>query len=276
MESPTKQQLIRFSEKIKTFYRTHGRDLPWRHTNNPYHILVSEIMLQQTQVERVIDKYTLFIQTFPTIQSLAQAPLELLLKTWQGLGYNRRALLLQKCARKIVHERCGVLPDSPDQLILLPGIGKATAASICAFAFDKPVIFIETNIRAVFIHEFFPEQSNVSDEQLLPLIEKTLDKKQPLRWYSALMDYGTHLKKTYPNPSRKSAHHARQSPFEGSDRQIRGNILRLLLEHKHCSFKKIMSHVKTENIRLQVILRGMADEGFISCVDKRYTISQKH
>lgn len=174
------KDIQKFKRKIDSYFKNHGRDLPWRETDNPYHILVSEIMLQQTQVDRVIDKYTLFIKTFPTLRSLAKAPLDKLLRTWQGLGYNRRALMLQKCAQQIVKEFKGVIPDTPELLEKLPGLGKATSASICAFAFNKPVIFIETNIRTVFIHEFFPKKKDVTDNELLPLVAQTLNKKTPM------------------------------------------------------------------------------------------------
>ncbi len=266
------QEINKFKRKIRRYFKNHGRDLPWRHTSDPYHILVSEIMLQQTQVDRVIDKYVLFIKTFPTIKTLAGATLNKLLSTWQGLGYNRRALLLQKCAQQIVNEYKGVVPNSPKLLEKLPGLGRATASSVCVFAFNIPVTFIETNIRTVFIHEFFPTRETVHDEELLPLIEQALDRKNPCAWYSALMDYGTHLKKLHPNPSRKSAHHSRQSKFEGSDRQIRGAVLRLLLKHNRLSFKKIQSSLGADTARLRKILEGLVLEGFIVRKSKSYQI----
>ncbi len=262
----------KFKRKIRNYFKSYCRDLPWRETDNPYHILVSEIMLQQTQVDRVIDKYTQFIKIFPTLRSLAKAPLAMLLRAWQGLGYNRRALLLQKCAQQIVKEYKGVIPDRPELLEKLPGLGKATSASICAFAFNKPVVFIETNIRTVFIHEFFPKRNDVTDEELLPLIAQTLNKRNPLKWYSALMDYGSQLKKLHPNPSRKSAHHSRQSKFEGSDRQIRGKVLKVLLNQKKLSFAKLSEKVTADTIRCKKILKGLAEEGFIRYKNGYYSI----
>lgn len=229
-------------------------------------------MLQQTQVDRVIDKYALFIKTFPTLRSLAKAPLDKLLRTWQGLGYNRRALMLLKCAQQIVKEFKGAIPDRPELLEKLPGLGKATSASICAFAFNKPVIFIETNIRTVFIHEFFPHKKDITDNDLLPLVAQTLDKKNPYTWYSALMDYGAHLKKRYPNPSRKSAHHTRQSKFEGSDRQIRGKVLKVLLNQNKLSFAKLSEKITADTIRCKRILKGLAEEGFIRYKNGYYSI----
>jgi A/G-specific adenine glycosylase len=273
MKKTRKNTINNFRKRVYRHFNKHGRDFPWRQTNNPYHILVSEIMLQQTQVDRVIDKYALFIKTFPTLHSLAIAPLDKLLRTWQGLGYNRRALMLQKCARHIVKDYNGTVPDGPELLEKLPGLGKATSASICAFAFNKPVIFIETNIRSVIIHEFFPNRKNVTDNELLPLVAQTLDKKNPCTWYSALMDYGTHLKKHHQNPSRKSARHTRQSKFEGSDRQIRGTVLKVVLNHGSLSFSKLSKAVNIEGSRLKKIVKGLVAEGFIGCINNRYFIN---
>ena len=146
--------LREFRKMVLTYYADHGRDLAWRTTTDPYRILVSEIMLQQTQVERVTVKYPAFIAAFPDFPSLAGAPLSDVLAVWQGMGYNRRAISLQKCARRVVEEYDTSLPQDPEVLETFPGIGRATAASICAFAFNMPVIFIETNIRRVFIHFF--------------------------------------------------------------------------------------------------------------------------
>lgn len=215
---------------INGYYRRHGRDLPWRKTTDPYGVFVSEVMLQQTQVSRVIPKYVDFMGRFPRVERLARAPLEDILGAWQGLGYNRRALALKRAAEQIMDRHDGLVPDDEASLEDLPGIGTATARSIQAFAFNRPVIFIETNIRAVFLHYFFKGREKVSDAELEPVIEATLDRENPRRWYNGLMDYGTCLKKTHPNPARASAHHTVQAPFQGSLRQVRGAILRLLLD----------------------------------------------
>ena len=272
-KNPTKKTILDFRKKIYAHYKNHGRTLPWRHTSEPYHILVSEIMLQQTQVDRVIDKYNQFIRSFPTIQKLAKAPVDKVLRTWQGLGYNRRALMIHRCAKGIVDDYLGNIPDDPKLLNKLPGIGKNTAASICVFAFHKPLIFIETNIRTVFIHEFFHDRKDITDDELIPLIQQTLDKKNPYKWYSALMDYGAYLKKNFPNPSRKSVHHTKQSRFEGSDRQIRGKTLRLLLSQKKSSFKKMNLELQIDPERFKKILQGLVEEGFIRYYKRYYIIS---
>jgi len=209
----------------------HGRDLPWRRTTDPYLILVSEIMLQQTQVPRVAGRYELFARLFPDIRALAGAPVAEVLRAWQGLGYNRRALNLHRSASLIIAEHGGRIPGTFSDLRGLPGVGSATAGAICAFAFGVPVPFVETNIRSAYIHHFFQESLRVSDGDLLPLVEATLDCENPREWYFALMDYGSWLKKICANPSRKSRHETRQSTFAGSHRQLRAQILRAFLTH---------------------------------------------
>lgn len=245
-------------------YQAYGRhQLPWRHTTDPYCIYVSEVMLQQTQVPRVIEKYPAFVGAFASWKALATAPLDRVLAAWQGLGYNRRAKFLHLAAARVVGEHDGVLPDDPAVLATLPGIGPATAASIATFAFNRPTVFIETNIRAVFIHHFFEGREGVGDDEILPLVKRTLDSQSPGRWYSALMDYGTSLKKAHGNPARRSRHHVRQSRFEGSDRQIRGAILRQLLEAERMGATALAQQIGTEPERLERIAGAMAAEGLI-------------
>ena len=225
--------LSSFTKAIWDFYNANGRVFAWRHVDDPYKIVVSEIMLQQTQTHRVAQKYAIFIEEFPSFEKLAQAPLRNVLMHWQGLGYNRRGKYLHEIAQKVITEYNGSLPSSPEILITFPGIGSATAASIAAFAFNTPTVFIETNIRAVFIHWFFKDKTNVKDAELIPLIRAAVDKERARDWYYALMDYGVMLKKNSINPSRRSAHHAKQSRFEGSDRQIRGIVLKLLTKFQN-------------------------------------------
>ncbi len=220
----------RFKSKIWEYYKNHNRNtLPWRATTNAYHIWVSEVMLQQTQVNRVIPKYQLFMKRFPTVNKLASASLHDVLAVWSGLGYNRRAVFLHTAAQKIVQEHNGTLPYSQEAWTALPGVGANTASAIMAYALNAPVVFIETNIRTVFLHEFFPDQQSITDAQILPLVKQTLDKNNPREWYWALMDYGTMLKQTQVNPGRFSKHYVKQSKFIGSNRQLRGSIIRALL-----------------------------------------------
>ena len=211
---------------LKSFYRTSRRDLPWRHTYDPYQILVSEVMLQQTQALRVIPYYERFIKKFPTPQKLAEAKLSEVLKLWSGLGYNRRA--------KFLHEAAKIIASGGWKGQKLPGVGPYTSAAIEAFAHNKPSVFIETNIRTVFIH-YFPARLNlaqkVSDQEILPFIEKALKKfkMQPRDFYAALMDYGSYLKQKGIKLNSKSKHYTKQSKFEGSRRQKRAAHLRALL-----------------------------------------------
>ena len=253
----------RFRRRLYRFFHDQGRQLPWRATTDPYHILVSEIMLQQTQVERVALKYEPFIHAFPDVWSLARAPLRDIMAAWQGLGYNRRALALQRSARRLVAEFDGILPAEVDTLRTLPGIGEATAGALAAFAFNQPVVFIETNIRRVFLHCFFPGQNGVRDREILPLVDQTLDREQPRPWYYALMDYGAMLKRAVPNPNRRSAHHQRQAPFADSDRQLRGLILKALLGSQVLSAEELVKAVGKGPERTTGLIGTLIKEGFL-------------
>jgi A/G-specific adenine glycosylase len=252
-----------FQQMVLSYFTEHGRDMAWRHTSDPYQILVSEIMLQQTQVERVAIKFPEFIRAFPDFAALAAASLEDVLSVWQGLGYNRRAISLQKCAAAVMRDHNGLLPADTEILATLPGIGRATASSIGAFAFNMPVVFIETNIRRVFIHFFFPHSPTVSDAQILPVVEQTVYRPDPRTWYWALMDLGSALKKTVANPNRRSAHYSKQSPFEGSDRKIRGIILKILLKEHYLEEGDLCGRLSEDRYRVAGILRTLESEGFI-------------
>jgi len=252
-----------FQGLIYEHYQKNPRALPWRKTRNPYRILVSELMLQQTQVERVLGKYNLFIRIFPGFSRLAKAPLIDLLKVWQGLGYNRRAIALQRIARTVMEEHAGRLPDSREDLLKLPGIGRYTASAMLTFIHNKPDVFIETNIRRVFIHFFFEGRENIADAEILPLIEKTLDAANPREWYYALMDYGVMLKKTGENPNRKSAHYQRQTPFHGSNRQLRGLILKTLIKDPGISKKRLAEKLNLAPEKIEENLSLLLKEGFL-------------
>lgn len=257
-----------FIARVWRHYEEHGRDdLPWRRTTDPYNVLVSEVMLQQTQVTRVAPKYEAFIREFPTVESLASASLGRLLGAWQGLGYNRRALALKRAAEIIVTEHGGEVPATLDGLMALPGVGHATAAQVLAFAFDVGVPFIETNIRSVYLHEFFPDAEDVPDAAILPLVEATLDEGRPREWFWALLDYGAHLKATGGNPSRRSRHHTRQSRFEGSNRQLRGRVLAALAGQGSPGAPHdtdtISAVVGFERERVAAALEALQSEGFV-------------
>lgn len=269
---PSSARILSFRQKIYDYIDRHGRDLPWRKTRNPYHILVSEIMLQQTQVERVIEKYREFLAAFPDFSALAKAPLSRLLRIWSGMGYNRRALALRALAQKVVDEHGGKLPSDPAMLLALPGIGKYTAGAVTAFAFNKPVVVMDTNIRRVYIHEFFHDREGIHDKEIIPLLERMMDRENPRKWYNALMDYGAMLKQKQGNPNRRSAHYVRQGPFEGSNRQVRGRILKTLVAESSLSAAEI---VKKTGMDRGPVMKNLADlegEGFIRKQGRRYLI----
>ncbi|MES2014534.1 MAG: A/G-specific adenine glycosylase [Patescibacteria group bacterium] len=260
-----------FSALVRAFYKVHARGLPWRKTKNPYRILVSEIMLQQTQVDRVIPKYKAFLKKFPTVRALADASLGDVLREWQGLGYNRRAKMLHEAAKEVVVKYDGKIPRTYIDLLNLRGVGEYTAKAVRVFAWNEPEVMIETNIRSVFIHHFFPNKVVVSDEDLHPYMGEFLDKKNSREWYAALMDYGSYLKKTFPNPSRKSVHHTRQKPFKGSDREIRGALLREL--SKKPLTPKELDMLPFQNRRISAQLKRLIQEGFVTLRKFKYALS---
>ena len=259
----TEREIRSFQKLVKDHYRRAGRSFPWRETADPYRILVSELMLQQTQTARVVDKYVRFTDTLPNFHALADASTHEVLSLWQGLGYNRRALYLKQAAGIVVNEYGGVLPDDETALLSLPGVGPATAGAVLAFAFNEPSVFVDTNIRTVFIHHFFEGGDAVSDKDILPLVVATLDRETPRTWYWGLMDYGVYLKETAGNPAKRSAHHATQSPFRGSDREIRGAVLALLVERGVVTKDDIYARFPGEMERVGRIVADLEREGFL-------------
>jgi len=268
----TKQEET-FIKTVWAYYAKNGRHtLPWRKTHKAYDILVSEMMLQQTQVERVLPKYQAFIKKFPTVQKLSKASLGEVLVLWQGLGYNRRAKMLLLCAQKVVAEYKGIFPQTESELIKLPGIGSYTASAIMAFAFNTPISLIETNVRSVYIHHFFKEQEEVADTDIMKRIERTRSINRSREWYYALMDYGSSIKKEFGNPNKKSAHHTVQSKFEGSDRQVRGAIVRALAQRK-CTRKELLSQLHSfEDIIVDAQVEKLLQEGMIIIQNKIYSL----
>ncbi|MCC2631756.1 MAG: endonuclease [Patescibacteria group bacterium] len=263
-----------FQKTIYDHYYANRRTFPWRETSDPYHIFLSEIMLQQTQTARVVEKYQAFLEAFPTVQDLAAASTAQVLVLWQGLGYNRRGLNLHRAAGKIVTDFGGKVPDRVDQLQSLPGIGPYTAGAIAAFAFNRPVTFIETNIRRVYLHFFFEDQEGIDDKQLMPLIEETLDQKNPKDWYYALMDYGSILPKiAKKNANRQSKHYVRQAVFEGSNRQVRGSIIRHLVQEGSMEKDKLVRTLGFDPERIDYSLEQLLKEGFIKEEGNNYSIN---
>ena len=265
MKMPSPAAVKAFRRRVRAHYARHGRHtLPWRKTTDPYRILVSEMMLQQTQVDRVIPKYRAFLKQFPTVRALACAPRRVVLAAWSGLGYNRRARFLHEAAQHVVAEHGGRFPQDIAALEALPGVGHYTARAVAAFAFNTPVVMIETNIRTVYLHEFFADAQHVPDSELVPIIERTRDTRNSREWYAALMDYGTHLKKQHTNPSRRSKHHTRQSAFKGSRRQLRGCIVRTLADADARASTAALARVcNRSREETQHALEALAREGMV-------------
>jgi A/G-specific adenine glycosylase len=266
----TKQKAYQFQEEVRSYYREYARDLPWRQPEpdtsfDPYKIMISEVMLQQTQVPRVIEKYRQFIEVYPTPKDLAEASLSDVLAVWQGLGYNRRARFLREAAVNILHNYNGKVPDELEHMIKLPGIGHNTAVAILVYAHNQAHVFIETNIRTVYIHHFYSHETNVTDKNLLGLIDVTMDRENSREWYWALMDYGSWLKKEYGNANRRSRHYSRQSAFEGSSRQLRGHVLRILAEGPRDTASV---HAALNDCRSEDIINGLVRDGLIVRGDK--------
>lgn len=244
--------VIKFQMHILDWYATHKRSsLPWRPQKpvkvfSPYKVLVSEVMLQQTQVSRVLLKFDEFLRAFPTVYVLAKAPLSDVLMVWQGMGYNRRAKYLHEAAKKIVSRYEGKIPRKVPDLLGLPGIGQYTAGAIAAFAYNDPVVFIDTNIRKVYIHFFFKGKERIGDKEILAIAQKALWRKDPRTWHYALMDYGAiEIKKEKDILPRAAAYH-RQSPFLGSQRYFRAKIVRLLLPDKSLSERAITAVLRKD------------------------------
>ena len=269
----------KFVATVWGYYRKNARHtLPWRNVpagrqgqRNPYRILVSEIMLQQTQVDRVIPKYESFLKRFPTVEKLSNASLGEVLREWQGLGYNRRAKMLHACAEQISRKHKGVFPKTHAELVKLPGVGNYTAGAIMAFAFNAGVPIIETNIRTVVIHHFFSDTTDVTDAEILDVVTRTLDNVNPREWYYALMDYGAYIKKEFGNPNGRSKHYVKQSTFKGSDRQIRGAILKLLSE-KRRTRKMFHTALPFDAERIDAQLERLTEEGMIVHIKNTYTL----
>ncbi len=269
----TSPEMLRKVRRIVwAHYKKHGRhDLPWRATANPYHILVSEVMLQQTQVVRVVPKYVDFIQRYPTVRSLARASLREVLVCWQGLGYNRRARALHTCAQAMVKTHKGKVPSEYHTLLALPGIGPYTASAVCVFAFEEARPLIETNIRTVLLHHFLPTRGSVHDRELYVLAESLMETTHPREWHYALMDYGAFLKQSGTRLNARSKHYRPQSKFSGSDREVRGAIVRELTRHPTLATSALFRLLSFERERATRILATLINEGLV--VKRRGTLA---
>lgn len=262
--------LAGFRRTVWNYYRVHGRhDLPWRQTHDVYRILVSEVMLQQTQVERVVPLYKNFIKQFPTAKSLAAASLGEVLKCWQGLGYNRRAKMLHNAAKELIVRKI----TSISELETLPGVGPYTARAVAAFAWNAEGIVIETNIRTVVIHHFFSNKEKVSDAEIEKVLMQALPKGKSREWYSALMDYGAYLKRSGISHNAKSKGYVKQSKFVGSLREARGALLRELAEGAAGSVRLAGLLGADRRVQMHTALEALVAEGLVEKDGRNYTLA---
>jgi len=262
-------KIQRFQQKVFSFYQRYGRKLPWRNTTDPYRILVSELMLQQTQVLRVIPYYEQWIARWPTLVALASASRADVLKVWMGLGYNTRAVYLHKAVQKIVAKYDGDVIAAMKQHQEIPGVGRYTAQAVQIFSTNADLVTVDTNIRRIFIAEFHLSE-DLSTRKLWEVAEQCLPLGRSREWHNALMDYGAlqqTAKKTGIRPT------SQQSQFDGSDRQLRAAILRLLLRGP-CLFDTIHDVVGGEQMRLRKILGKMVDEELLVLQNKRYQVKE--
>ncbi|MEO5949416.1 MAG: A/G-specific adenine glycosylase [Candidatus Saccharimonas sp.] len=248
-----------FKELVWQKSRELYRDMPWRDEPNFYNVLVSELMLQQTQVSRVLVKFAEFMHTFPTVEDLAHASLADVLRVWQGLGYNRRAKFLHEAAKQVIEHG---QPTTIEELVKLPGVGRNTAGALMNYVYEEPTPFIETNIRTVFIHHFFMGEKSVSDREIHELVEATLDYEHPRQWFWALMDYGSWLKSQGVGVTNVSKHYRKQTPLKGSVREVRGQII-ARLSTKDYEIDEIAGEFNSDE-RFTPAIEGLLKDGLIT------------
>lgn len=271
-----------FRKIVLAYYKKSGRhDLPWRNLpagrqgrTDVYKILVSEVMLQQTQVERVLPFYKNFIKQFGTAKKLADAPLAEVLKSWQGLGYNRRAKMLHSAAKELTSMGKFNFPMLVAELEKLPGVGPYTARAVAAFAWNQDVVVIETNIRTAVIHHFFSKRSDVEDTELVEVLKKALPKGRAREWYNALMDYGAHLKRSGISHNIRSKIYIKQSKFTGSLREARGAILRELSKGSVSRVRLMDSLGRERKEQLVQATTALLKEGLIEMKKNKYALAR--
>jgi A/G-specific adenine glycosylase len=247
-----------FQDQILTWYDTFKRDLPWRGDPDPYHILVNEIMLQQTQVDRVIPKYLAFLERFPTLQSLAEASVADVVRQWQGLGYNRRALNLKRAAETACRDHGCRLPETVEELERFPGIGKYTARAIASFAFGLQVPVVDTNVRRI-LSGFVGR--DLTDRETWELAERLLPAGRAADWNQALMDYGALVKKATPRRTGKPT-----EPFATTNRFWRGRIVDALRDSGRLSMDGLLDALPYSNRddeRVRGLVRTLHEEGLV-------------
>lgn len=279
MKKLSSLQVKSFRDKVWDFYSTQGRHgLPWRPPRlkvkngkiDMYSIMVSEIMLQQTQVSRVLPKFETWMKKFPNIKALAEASRKDVLVLWQGLGYTRRAKFLHEAAQSILKN--GV-PTTIQELENLPGIGHYTARAIATFAWNESYSFVETNIRTVYINHFFKNKEIVADRDILSLVEQTLDTDKPREWMYALMDYGSYLKSEGKAHNGRAKSFTRQSKFKGSVREVRGAIMKFFTEKEILtSYDQKEFERRFDSGHVMQAFNGLTKDGLIRKREDNYII----
>lgn len=270
----SQRQIIQTRQTILDWWQEHKRDLPWRHTRDPYRILVSELMLQQTQVDRVLPKYHAFLTRFPTVHAIASASSADVIRYWKGLGYNRRAVYLHKTATEIVNRYHGIFPTSERELLALPGVGPYTARAMMVFAFEQDVIMIDTNVRQVIEHVFFADKP-ASAKQIIAIAEQLLPRGQSWVWHQALMDYGSAV--IAPQRRGKQPKKKTTVPFRESNRFYRGRVIDLLRDGDHSEYT-VIETMTTEYQKpcefMQTIIDGLAKDGLLVKRGKKLSLPE--
>lgn len=261
-----RNKVLAFQKKIFNWWKDNKRNLPWRNTTNPYYILISEIMLQQTQVNRAIEKYNEFIERFPTIENLAQADTADVLRYWSGLGYNRRALWLHDAVKQIKEK--GYFPKTPEELVKLKGIGSYTSRSILIFAYNEDLVTIDTNIRRILVAENFAEE-NAPEKELLKIASKLLPIGRSRDWHNALMDYGS-LELTVAKTGIKPV--SKQLKYKSSKRFYRGAIVKYFTRKEKADAIEIAENCEIPIEQLDEILQSLQKDGLIKKEDNNYSL----
>lgn len=270
----SKKKIQSFQKFIFHWWKSHKRDLPWRHTHDPYKILVSEVMLQQTQVSRVLPKYAEFIDAFPTAIVLANAKTSDILRLWKGMGYNRRALYLKKTAEAVVEKYNGKFPISEQELLQLPGIGKYTARAILVFAYKKDVAMVDTNIRQIITHFFFDDEVQ-SEKTIQEIADQLVPKGKSWEWHQGLMDYGAANNAQFI--MNNAQYKKTNIPFRESNRFYRGRIMDLLREREWKEEELIQELIQTYDKPkefFEKIIQGLEKDGLIQQIDTAFILPE--
>lgn len=266
MQEIAQNKINNFHSKLFSWFSENKKDYPWRKTTDPYHIMVSEFMLQQTQTSRVVPKYLSFLDKFPTLESLANADNRDVLELWSGLGYNRRAIWLKEASQKILS--LGSFPKDPKELKKIKGIGDYTSRAIIIFAYNENIATVDTNIRRIFIVEGFATEET-KQKELFEVAEQLLPKNNSREYHSALMDYGNVI---LTSAKTKIKPKTVQGKFEGSDRQYRGRIIKYLTSHLIATKEEILKNCSVPEERIDSILSKLVKDRLIKKEKENFTL----